>query len=232
VTETVEDFERNGFALTPEKRTELQKINDRISELSLSFGDNIAAHKDYLLVTEAEMQGVPEDYKKARPKEGDRYRIGLDGPAFSTFMKYAASDDACKRLFVKYNNRAADQDLTVLQQVLLERQKKARLLGYPTYAAYQTSSRMAKTPETVWDFETKLVNRVKQKTAQDVQELLAVKRAALKDPAAATLNPWEVSYYNELLMKDKYQLEARATRATCGQKYTPRTCFRCSKKTA
>jgi thimet oligopeptidase len=208
VTETVEDFERNGFALTPEKRVELQKINNRISELSLAFGNNIAAYKDYLLVTEAEMKGVPEDYKKARPKEGDLYRIGLDGPAFSTFMKYAQSDDARKRLFVKYNNRAADKNLDVLQQVLLERQKKAKLLGYPTYAAYQTSSRMAKTPETVWDFETKLVNRVKQKTAQDVQELLAVKRAALKDPAVTTLNPWEVSYYNELLMREKYQLDA------------------------
>jgi len=208
VTETVEDFERNGFALTPAKRAELQKINDKISELSLAFGENIAAYKDYLLVSEAEMAGVPEDYKKARPKVGEQYRIDLDGPAYGTFMKYANSDDARKRLFIKYNNRAADKNLAVLQQVLLERQKKAKLLGYPTYAAYQTSSRMAKTPATVWDFETKLVNRVKEKTAQDVQELLSVKRAALKDPSVSTLNPWEVSYYNEQLMKTKYQLDA------------------------
>lgn len=208
VTETVEDFERNGFALTAEKRGELKAINDRISQLSLDFGDNIAAYKDYLLVSEAEMAGVPDDYKKARPKEGAQYRIDLDGPAYGTFMKYAASDDARKRLFMKYNNRAADKNLTVLQQVLVERQKKARLLGYPTYAAYQTSSRMAKAPATVWDFETKLVSRVKEKTAQDVQELLAMKRAVLKDASVATLSPWEASYYNELLMKNKYQLDA------------------------
>ncbi|WP_400193639.1 M3 family metallopeptidase [Hymenobacter sp. B81] len=208
LTETIEDYERSGFALSSEKRQELQKINDRISELSLTFGNNIAAYKDFLLVSEADMKGLPEDYKKARPREGDKYKIGLDGPSYSTFMKYAASDEARRQLFIKYNNRAADKNLDVLQQVLLERQKKAKLLGYPSYAAYQISSRMAKTPQTVWDFEAKLVERVKQKTAQDVQELLAVKRTAHNDPAAATLNPWEVSYYNELLMKNKYQLDA------------------------
>jgi thimet oligopeptidase len=208
VTETIEEFERNGFALSAEKRQELQKINDRLSDLGLAFNNNIAAYKDYLLVSEAEMAGVPEDYRKARPREGDQYRIGLDGPAYSTFMKYATSDEARRKLFVKYNNRAADKNLDVLQQVLVERQKKAKLLGYPSYAAYQTSSRMAKTPQTVWDFETKLVDRVKQKTAQDMQELLTVKRSTPGNAAATLLNPWEVSYYNELLMKNKYQLDA------------------------
>ncbi|KAA9338498.1 Zn-dependent oligopeptidase [Hymenobacter busanensis] len=212
LTETIEDFERSGFALSPEKRQELGKINDRISELSLAFGNNIAAYKDFLLVSEADMKGLPEDYKKARPKEGDKYKIGLDGPSYSTFMKYAASDEARKQLFVKYNNRAADKNLDVLKQLLVERQKKAKLLGYPSYAAYQISSRMAKTPQTVWDFESKLVERVKQKTAQDVAELLEVKRTASGDPKASTLSPWEVSYYNELLMKNKYQLDAEKTK--------------------
>jgi len=208
LTETIEDFERNGFALSPEKREELKKINDRLSDLSLAFGNNIAAYKDYLLVSEADMAGLPEDYKKARPKEGDKYRIGLDGPAYSTFMKYAKSDEMRRQLFVKYNNRAADKNLDVLQQVLAARQQKAKLLGYPTYAAYQTSSRMAKTPQTVWDFESKLVERVKQKTAQDLQELVEVKRSTLGDPKVSSIAPWEASYYNQLLMKNKYQLDA------------------------
>jgi thimet oligopeptidase len=38
LTETVDDYERNGFALTPEKRQELQKLNDKIADLSLAFG--------------------------------------------------------------------------------------------------------------------------------------------------------------------------------------------------
>jgi thimet oligopeptidase len=208
LTETVSDFERSGFALSAEKRKELQKINDRISDLGLAFNTNIAEYKDFLLVTEAEMKGVPEDYKKARPKEGDKYRIDLNGPAYTTFMKYAESDEARKNLFVKYNNRAADKNLVVLKDLLAERQKMAQLLGFKTYAAYLTGDRMVKNPETVWNFETKLVEKVKQKTQQDVTELLTVKRAYLKNPNVQELAPWEVSFYSNILMKDKYQLDA------------------------
>ncbi|WP_026462036.1 M3 family metallopeptidase [Adhaeribacter aquaticus] len=207
VNELIEDFERNGFALPADKRQELQKINDKISELTLSFNNNIAAYKDQLLVGEADMKGLPEDYINSRKKEGDKYIIGLDGPAYSTFMKYADSDAARKALFIKYNNRASDKNLTLLKQLLIERQKKANLLGYPTYAAYLTASRMVKTPTTVWDFENKLIEQVKQKTQQDVNELLDVKRKYTKNTTIATLNPWEVSYFNNLLVKDKYQLD-------------------------
>ncbi|MBO0360956.1 Zn-dependent oligopeptidase [Hymenobacter sp. BT186] len=208
VTETIEEYERNGFALTPEKRKELQKLNDKIGDLSIAFGANIAKDQSFLMVSEADMKGLPEDFKKSRTKAGDAYRITVDGPTYSTFMKYAESEPMRKQLYTLYNNRAADTNLEVLKQLLIERQKKAQLLGYKTYAAYQTSSRMAKTPETVWAFETKLVDRVKQKSQQDLEELLVVKRAYLKDPSVKTIAPWESSFYSNLLMKDKYQLDA------------------------
>ncbi|QMU28111.1 M3 family metallopeptidase [Adhaeribacter radiodurans] len=207
VKDLVENYERDGFALTPEKRKELQHINDKISELSLAFSKNIAAYQDYLWVPEAELKGLPEDYVKSLKKEGDKYRIGLDGPSYTTFMKFANSEPARKQLYIKYNNRAADKNVDVLQQLLIERQKKARLLGFPTYAAYQTSSRMAKNPEAVWELETSLAEKVKQKTQSDLNELLAVKQAYLKESPPTSLNIWDASFYSNLLMVQKYQLD-------------------------
>ncbi|MBD2723902.1 M3 family metallopeptidase [Hymenobacter armeniacus] len=208
LTETVDEYERNGFALTPEKRQELQKLNDKISDLALAFGANIAKDRSFLLVSEADMKGLPEDYIKSRPREGAMYRINVDGPSYTTFMKYAESEPMRKQLYTLYNNRAAEANLPVLKQLLIERQKKAQLLGYKTYAAYQTSSRMVKNPETVWAFETKLVDRVKVKSQQDLDELLAVKRAYLKDVNVKTIAPWETSFYSNLLMQNKYQVDA------------------------
>ncbi|GAA4005960.1 oligopeptidase A [Hymenobacter fastidiosus] len=208
LTETIEDYERNGFALTPDKRQQLQTLNNKIGDLTIAFGANIARDQSFLLVSEADLKGLPEDFKKSRTKAGDAYRITLDGPTYGTFMKYAESEAMRKQLYVLYNNRAADSNLDVLKQILIERQKKAQLLGYKTYAAYQTSSRMARNPETVWAFENKLVDRVKQKSRQDLEELLVVKRAYLKDPNVKLLAPWETSFYSNILMKDKYQLDA------------------------
>ena len=205
--ESIENFERNGFALDAEKRAQLQEINNRIIELGQEFDKNIAAHKDQLLVSEEEMKGLPDDYIKSRKKEGDKYVITLDGPAYTTFMKYAQSDAARKALYIKYNNRAADKNLDVLKKLLAERQKKAKLLGFPSYGAWQTASRMAKNTKAVWDFENSLIAQVKGKTQADVNELLEVKRKHLNDQNITTIHPWETSFYNNLLVKEKYALD-------------------------
>ena len=69
VTETLQDFERNGFALDADKRAELQKINNRIIELGLEFDKNIAAYKDQLLVSEEDMKGLSQDFINSRKKK-------------------------------------------------------------------------------------------------------------------------------------------------------------------
>ncbi len=45
--ETVEEFERNGFALPKEKRDELKVIQDKLSDLGIQFDSNISSHKDF-----------------------------------------------------------------------------------------------------------------------------------------------------------------------------------------
>lgn len=207
LTETIEDFERNGFALDAGKRSELQQINRRIIELGLEFDQNIATYKDHLLVGEEDMKGLSQDFIKSRKKEGDKYIISLDGPSYSTFMKYAESEPMRKALYIKYNNRASEKNLDVLKQLLTERKKKAKLLGFSSYAAWQTASRMVKNTATVWDFENRLIARVKEKTQQDVKELLQTKRKYLNDTSASKINPWETSFLNNLLVKEKYELD-------------------------
>ena len=71
--ETIKEFERNGFALSKEKRDELKIIQDRLSELSNTFRKNISEYDDYLMVDESDMAGLDEDYKKARLQENGQY---------------------------------------------------------------------------------------------------------------------------------------------------------------
>ena len=99
--EALERFERNGFKLTVEKRKELQAIDDRITDLGLSFTANIATYKDHLLIDEPGAKGLPADYLKSKRKEGDKYVITLDGPSYTDFMRFAHSDAFWKCSFIK-----------------------------------------------------------------------------------------------------------------------------------
>ncbi len=208
VKETVEGFERNGFALSAEKREELRKIKDNITEIGNSFSKNIASYEDYLLATVSEVKGLPEDYKKARKQEDGKYKIDLSYPSYRPFMKYSESDKARKELYIKYNNRAADSNLEVLKDLLVEREKMAKLLGYNTYAEWRLEDRMARKPENVWDFETDLVKSVKTKADGDYDELLEAKEKYTDATNPKVIKPWENSYVENLLLENKYELDA------------------------
>ncbi|MBE0570081.1 MAG: Zn-dependent oligopeptidase [Ignavibacteriaceae bacterium] len=207
VQKTVEDFERNGFALPKEKRDELKAINDKLSDLSILFQKNIAEVSDYLIVDETEIDGLQEDYKNARRQEDGKYKIDLTYPSYIPFMKFSNSESARKELYTLFNNRASAKNPEVLIKVLILRQQMAELLGFKTYAEYRTGDRMAKTPQNVWDFENNLIDKLKEKAQIDYDELLTVKRAKLGNETIDVIQPWESGYYNNILLKEKYELD-------------------------
>ena len=203
--ETLESYERNGFALSAEKRAELKKINDEISELSNEFAKNISTFQDHLEVSEADIDGLPDDYKQARKQEDGSYKIDMSYPSTGPFFMLSNSESARKDLVMKYNNRAFPENIDVLQNLLKKRLEMAKLLGHSSYAAYRLQDRMAKTPEKVWEFETGLKDALKEKSQMDYDELLEIKRTRVSD--ATTINGWESSYYRNLLKKEKYELD-------------------------
>lgn len=212
LTETLRDFERSGFALPKEKRLELKKVQDKISDLENQFSKNIAEYDDYLFLDENDMKGLDDDYKNARLVYDGKYKVGLDYPSYVPFMKYAKSERVRKDLYVKYNNRAANKNLAVLDSLLIYRSKLAGILGYKTYAEYQTVITMSKNPKAIWDFENNLIEKVKEKAKKDYAELLEVKREYTGDKNASELNSWESSFYNNLLLEKKYNLDQNALR--------------------
>ena len=207
VEKTVEDFERNGFALSKEKRDELKAINDKLSDLSILFQKNIGEVNDFLIVDETQIDGLEDDYKNARKTEDGKYKIDLSYPSYIPFMKFSNSEETRKELYSMFNNRAARSNLEVLIKVLMLRQEMAQLLGFKTYADYRVGDRMAKLPQNVWDFEDNLVDKLKEKAHMDYDELLIVKRAKLGDETIDVIQPWESGYYNNILLNEKYNLD-------------------------
>jgi len=205
--ETIEEFERNGFALPKEKRDELKIIQDKISDLGIQFESNISSYQDSLIVTEEQINGLPEDFKKEHKTTDGNYKITLEYPSFIPFMKYSTSDEARKELSKKYKNKAADKNLEVLKQILIEREKMAKLLGFGTFAEYCTVNRMAKNPKNVWEFENALQEKVKEKAVIDYAELVETKRSYKNDNTLNSIESWEASFYDNILLEKKYLLD-------------------------
>ncbi|MGF1532379.1 MAG: M3 family metallopeptidase [Bernardetiaceae bacterium] len=209
--QTLESFERNGFALPAEQREELRQLRDQLDQLENQFQQNIALHQDALTLSEAEMDGLPDDYKAAHRNADGTYTISLDYPSYRPFMRFATNEQARKALLTKYLNRAAPQNLDLLEQIVSLRKSLAQLLGYPSFAAYQVAERMAKTPDTVWAFEDELQAKVRQKADADYAELLEIKREQFPD--AQQITDWESAYWKEKLLQTRYQVDSEAVKA-------------------
>lgn len=207
--ETIRDFERNGFALSKEERDELKEIQDRLATISNEFSKNISEYKDFLIVTEEEIKGLDDNYKNARREDDGTYKIDLSYPSYRPFMKLSESEGARKRLQQKYLNRATVKNLTVLEKLILNRKQLAEHLKYNSYAEYIQETRMARNPETVWEFENNMINKVREKGKLDNDEVLAIKRSHTGDDSAKVVYNWEYSYYNNILKKEKYQVDGQ-----------------------
>lgn len=205
--ETVADFERNGFALSAEKRKILENWQNELSRLTNEFQKNIAEYQDFILIEASETAGLPDYYLAQHRTESGQYKITLDYPSFQPFMQMAESDSARKALYIKYLNRSSDTNLPILQEVLLLRKKIANLLGFSTFAQYRLSGRMmAKLPNKVWDFETELTKQVRPKAQADYAELLEIKNQRTEQ-THTQLNAWEKDFYQRFLLKEKYSVD-------------------------
>lgn len=204
--DVLKGFLRQGFGLSKEQRDQVKAIKNKISKLGLEFDNNIAQYTDTLVVTEEEMDGTPENYKKAMAAGDGTYKIDISYPSRRVFMKLSNSEAARKALSEKYLNRAAEKNLKVIPEMVAERRKLAQVLGYSSYAAYVLDDRMPKTPDVVWKFEADLKSALKDKMAREHEELLELKTQITGKPATE-INYWELHYLENKLAEEKYALD-------------------------
>ena len=214
--ETYEGFVRNGALLEGQERESLKSISEKLSKLSLSFGENVLKETQAfeLHVADAEeLAGLPEatiasaaSLAKEKGKQG--YVFGLDMPTYISIMKYADNAALREKMYRAYGTRAAkDNEYNNeqnIQELVNTRLAKAQLLGFDSHAALTLSKRMAKTPETVLSFLSDL--KVLAKPAAE-KDLNAVQKFASNAGHQGEVKPWDFSYWSEKLKKATLNLD-------------------------
>ena len=204
---TLRGFKEQGLHLQEEKKVELRRVQERLSELEIQFASNIREHKDSLEVSADDLDGLPADYAEGLEKTPEgKYLVTLDYPSYLPFMQYAKNGELRRQLHLKYQNRATERNVPILEEALSLRHKAAGLLDYPSYAHRALdNNRMAKEPGKVKAFLERLRALVTERGRAEIADLLAVKKQS--DPGASRIEPWELSYYSNILRRARYDLD-------------------------
>lgn len=211
IDDTLLDYKRSGFSLPKVKRDKVKKIFNELADLGLAFNKNISEYQDTLFVSAIEIEGLPENYQKERLQTNGSYAIDMSYPSYVPFMDYAISGDVRKKLKFKFNNRAVDSNLDVLNNIIRKRRELVDVLGYESYAEYRTEDRMAKNPQNVWDFENDLKDKLRAKGEMDIAEMLKIK-SSRTGTNADVIHVWEAGFYENLVLKENFNLDPEEVR--------------------
>ncbi|WP_263369163.1 peptidyl-dipeptidase Dcp [Edaphobacter dinghuensis] len=209
-------FVHSGANLSDDDKAKLKKLNEEESTLSNAFITKLlAATKDAAYVTtdkaalagmsDAQIAGVAEAAKE-RKKEG--WVLPLQNTTQQPDMVSLSNRDTRKALFEDSWTRAergnADDTRATIARLAQVRAEKAKLLGYPNFAAWTLENQMAKTPEAALKFMDDLVPAASAKAAAEAKDIQAVIDA---QKGGFTLEPWDWEFYSEQVRKAKYDLD-------------------------
>jgi Zn-dependent oligopeptidase len=212
--ETMRDYRRAGLDLPPNKRKEVERFRKELSKLGTDFDTNIVNSKAPVVFTKAELDGVPESFF-ASPgvKTGDdAYTVTANVTwQFIAVEENAKSEATRKKLYVIHDSLAKDTNVSVLNQMLVLRNKIALQLGYKSWDDYQTETRMAKSGAGAKSYIDNLVTGIQPKFDAEISTLQKMKAADTNDPNAR-IDAWDWRYYTNQLNKQKYAVDKEALR--------------------
>ena len=219
---TYKSFVRSGANLSEENQAKLRELNERISVLQLTFGQNSLRETnafELVIDREADLSGLPADVianaaqtAKDKGMEG-KWVFTLHNPSVMPFLQYADNRALREQIFKAYTNRGnnnnENDNKEVVKNLVAARLEKAKLMGYEDYAAYVLEENMAKDEKSVYD----LLDRVwTPALAKAKEELADINAEIRKEGGDFEAEGWDWRYYFDKAKKAKFNLDENELR--------------------
>lgn len=219
--DTYKGFVRGGALLDEKSKKRFREIAEEMSTLGPAFMNNTkksAEAFELVIENEADLSGLPENAiagaKMMAEEKGyeGKWLFTLDYPSFGPFMTFGDKRELREKIWRAFSNRAYgdkyDNCKNILKIVAL-RDERAKLLGYKNHADFVLERRMAKKPEEVISFLTKLMKAYKPAAERELAEL---KEFAAAQGFNEELMPWDVGYYSEKLKQKLFDFSSEELR--------------------
>ncbi|PCI96112.1 MAG: peptidase M3 [Flavobacteriales bacterium] len=209
-------FVRNGANLNDNDKETLRAIDKELSQISLSFGENLlaASNKYQLHITNTDdLAGLPDGVIEAaamtaKEKEKEGWVFTLDYPSYIPFMTYADSSELRKEMSFSSGSKTCKEDELDNQKNVLKivelRYQRANLLGYNNHAEFVLEEQMATSSKKVTDFLSHLLEKSKPTALKENKQLTDFAKE-LNGPN--TLQSYDAGYYTEKLKQKLFDLD-------------------------
>ncbi|AHE57142.1 M3 family metallopeptidase [Sphingomonas sanxanigenens] len=217
-----QQFVRAGARLSAADQASLRTLNLQLSTLEIGFRQKLlAATKAGALVVDSEAKlaglnasGIATAAQDARDRGlAGKFVLPLqnttDQPAMQSLTDRATREALFNQSWTRAEKGDDNDTRDTIAQIAMLRAKKAKLLGFPTWADYALTEQMAKTSTAAIAF----LNGLDAPTAAgQARELAEIQAAAKAEGKAFDIAPWDWSLYAEKVRKAKYDLDEEETK--------------------
>ena len=211
-----DEFLHAGAMLSGKDKARIREINKQLSMLETKFEQKLlAATKDGALVVsdKSKLAGLGADAIAAAARDArmrklkGKWVIALQNttqqPALAHLTDRAVRKELFERSWTRTEKGGKNDTRDVIAAMAKLRAEKAKLMGYPSFAAYKLENQMAKTPDAVLKFMAQLIPPTRAEAAKEAKELQAM---IDKEKKPFKLEPWDWGLYAERLRKAKYDV--------------------------
>ncbi len=212
---THDSFVRAGARVSDADKPRLAQVNQELAGLYTAFGQKVLADENTWTVIEnrADLAGLPEalvaSYKAAaEERKLSGWAVVNTRSSVDPFLTYADNRRLREAIWKKFKNRGDNGDANdtnaTIAAIMPLRAEKARLIGYPTFAHWKLSDKMAATPERAKELMERVWAPTRARIAEEVADMQAI---ADREGAKITIEPWDYLYYAEKVRRAKFDLD-------------------------
>jgi len=217
LTVKYQQFIHAGANLSDADKARLRQINQQDASLETEFQQRLIAGSKaaaFITANKADLDGLSDEDIAAAAKAAtdrdlpDQYLIAQQNttqqPVLAQLTNRKVREQIYNNSITRNEKGDANDTRAIIQQLAQIRAEKAKLLGYPNYAAYVLYDQMAQTPEAVEAFIGKLVPATAARIADEGQQI-----QAMIDQSGPhfDLQPWDWEMYSDKVRKAKYDLD-------------------------
>jgi len=211
-----EEFVHAGANLSEADKTQLKKMNEEIASLSEAFQHKLlAATKEGAFVAKdkAALAGLSDAdvaaaAEKGKERKDEGYVIPLQNTTQQPDLATLTNRNTRESIFNNSWNRAergdANDTRETISKIAQLRAQKAKLLGFPDFAAWKLEDQMAKNPENALKFLNSIGPAATARAAveaKDIQALIDQQKGGFQ------VQPWDWEIYSEQVRKARYDLD-------------------------
>jgi len=204
-----------GAKLSPADKAKVGAINQELAGLYTEFNKKVLADENtWIELGPKDLDGLPASLKAtyaaaaAERKLDGKWAVVNTRSSVDPFLASSSRRDLREQVWKAFKRRGdngGDNDThQTIARIVKLRADRARLLGYPTHAAWRMADTMAHDPAKA----SELMMQVwKPAVARVHDEVADMEQIAKRDGLKLPFEPWDYLYYAEKVRKAKYNVD-------------------------